>query len=116
MKIIHGQIQMINYNLRLSPEFIQTSFKILYAFWSNLKNIKEELIVGAVILLSVVKMNAEHDIFYKTCELIELKPSSIYNTVDNHIFSKINLEGYTRFKISSEIVKIFVNKKLQLLG
>ncbi len=114
-KIIFSQIEMIIYNLRLSSEFVQTSLKIFDAFWSYLKNTKEESIVGAIILLSVMKMNIKHDVFYNACELIGVSPSSIYNVIDNHIFSKVNLEGYTTFKIASEIVKKFVNKKLQLL-
>ena len=114
-KIVFSQINMIIYNLGLSPEFFMTSFKIFNAFSSYLKNIKEELITATVILLSIMKLNAEHSIFYNVCKLIGIKPSSIYNAIDTHIFSKINLKGYTTFKITSEIVRELLDKKLQLI-
>ena len=85
------------YNL----QFAKTSKQITTVFWSKLKNIREELIVGIVLLLTSVKMELDCGKFSRICGVVGINHSSVHNALNNHIFTKKNSERFRGLRKSS---------------
>lgn len=97
-------------------QFAKTSKQIIDIFWTNLKKIREEIIVGIIILLSSVKMELNFGKFNEICKIIGVSPGSVHNALNNHIFTKKDGEQFRGLRKSSDLVKEYVTNQINAIA
>ena len=110
--IIFKKITSISKVFGLGVKFNNMAKKIMYRFWDDIKFTKDDVIVGVVCFLTLLKMNITSVSCAKMCKKVGISMSAVHYQVNNKIFKQFSSKEFKGLKKSSEEIKFIINKCL----
>lgn len=103
--IIVKKLVLIKKYYSFPPRFIERSERILNAFWSQISNTKEDVIVGVACILTIIQMGIKGISFSQICKKVGIELSTVHYQVKHNIFERMRVPNFTSLKKSSSEIK-----------
>ena len=79
-------------------------------FWKDIKLTTDDVIVGVICYLTLLKMNITSVSCAKMCKKAGIAMSAVQYQVKNKIFKKFSSKEFKGLKLNSEEIKVIINK------
>jgi hypothetical protein len=99
------RILEVTEHFKLGMSFYYQSKKILYRFYENIKNTKDDVIVGLTVSIALLCSQNEDVKINAICNRLGIKMSTIQSQINRRIFERFKVSGFKSLVRSADLLK-----------